>query len=511
MIKHRALIVDDEFAAREMLRRLADWDAAGFEMPVMATNGKEALQLCQSQRFDLIFADIEMPVMDGLTFIAELHKLNQKPRIVIISCHEKFEYAHRALKLGAEDYIIKDLMTPNELQAILCSAVLGDSVPGKPVKPGEDLNLMLQEAVLDRELEDRPLPKEHCAVFLVVPDDYERLSFEQSATAVSLKMDLFAKESDCLAFYYNRAGAVYMLCSLQDSDSSARFINNALVLAESIRCRARRHGLTSVSIGVSDSIENLSALQQACRQAQEAANVRVIAGTGKTILYNSISVRKNLLDFDRLDQLFKRLEDLAYHANVSCVKIVDRLYSAELSSGFADANSYRYINERLWTIMIILAQTRGYPYEKITREMGLDLGEINQMTDKTQITQLFKSFLTRMIATEAGPDSKDIVQNALTLIENEYMTDISLNYIADKLHVHKSYLCRLFKDEVGENIMQYILDMKIKRAKYLLANSHMKLYEISDSLGFTSQQYFSYVFKKQTGSSPNEFKRTQLP
>jgi two-component system, response regulator YesN len=143
--------------------------------------------------------------------------------------------------------------------------------------------------------------------------------------------------------------------------------------------------------------------------------------------------------------------------------------------------------------------------------MGLDLGEINQMTDKTQITQLFKSFLTRMIATEAGPDSKDIVQNALTLIENEYMTDISLNYIADKLHVHKSYLCRLFKDEVGENIMQYILDMKIKRAKYLLANSHMKLYEISDSLGFTSQQYFSYVFKKQTGSSPNEFKRTQLP
>ncbi|MEG1651193.1 MAG: AraC family transcriptional regulator [Oscillospiraceae bacterium] len=102
------------------------------------------------------------------------------------------------------------------------------------------------------------------------------------------------------------------------------------------------------------------------------------------------------------------------------------------------------------------------------------------------------------------------ISAALSLIEKEYTSDISLSYLAEKLHTHKSYLCRIFKEKMGENLMPYIENKRIERAKYLLYNSQMKLSEISESLGFTSPQYFSFVFKKAAGLSPTEFKKTMV-
>jgi AraC-like DNA-binding protein len=71
-----------------------------------------------------------------------------------------------------------------------------------------------------------------------------------------------------------------------------------------------------------------------------------------------------------------------------------------------------------------------------------------------------------------------------------------------------SYLCNHFKKETGKTITEYINELKVRESKRLLKNSKLSLIEISTRLGFSSQSYFHIVFKKHTGITPQEFRKT---
>ena len=107
---YRVLIVDDELAAREMIACLVDWKEIGFEEPDMAKDGRQALEFFRQKSYDIVFTDIEMPFMDGLEMIEEMKREKSGQRFVIISCHESFAYARRALQMGVSEYLIKDLI-----------------------------------------------------------------------------------------------------------------------------------------------------------------------------------------------------------------------------------------------------------------------------------------------------------------------------------------------------------------------------------------------------------------
>ncbi|HHW66231.1 MAG TPA: response regulator [Epulopiscium sp.] len=83
---------------------------------------------------------------------------------------------------------------------------------------------------------------------------------------------------------------------------------------------------------------------------------------------------------------------------------------------------------------------------------------------------------------------------------------LSLTYIADKFYMHKNYISEVFKQKTGISITQYFTRIKMERAKVLIADGRLKVYEISDMLGYKDVEYFSKVFKKYTGVSPTQFR-----
>lgn len=116
---YTAMIVDDEYPARNMLELLIDWQENDFQIIAKAENGKQALALYEKEKPDLIITDIQMPVMDGIELIEEIRKRNPDQYIVVLSCHESFRYAQQAIRLGVKDYLIKDMLTESQLENCL--------------------------------------------------------------------------------------------------------------------------------------------------------------------------------------------------------------------------------------------------------------------------------------------------------------------------------------------------------------------------------------------------------
>lgn len=99
-----------------------------------------------------------------------------------------------------------------------------------------------------------------------------------------------------------------------------------------------------------------------------------------------------------------------------------------------------------------------------------------------------------------------VIQNIKAYIEKNYMSDISLSGLASTFYLSKEHLSRLFKKETGQNLFSYIMELKLEEAKRLLTETDRTLDDIAFSLGFSNGNYFSKVFKKNIGISPNNYR-----
>ncbi len=105
----KVLIADDERLIREGMSTLIDWDNLGFSVCCQAANGIEALELIREHKPDLLLVDIQMPQLNGLQLIEKAREIKSDLLFVIISGHDEFDFARKAINLGVKDYILKPI------------------------------------------------------------------------------------------------------------------------------------------------------------------------------------------------------------------------------------------------------------------------------------------------------------------------------------------------------------------------------------------------------------------
>lgn len=108
---YRVLLVEDDSALRFLYSRMTTWTDCGFQIVKEAKNGKEAIEILQSQSFDLIFTDIRMPFIDGIELVRKLEPMGITTTVVFCSSYDEFEYARQGLIYGVFDYILKPIDT----------------------------------------------------------------------------------------------------------------------------------------------------------------------------------------------------------------------------------------------------------------------------------------------------------------------------------------------------------------------------------------------------------------
>jgi len=115
--------------------------------------------------------------------------------------------------------------------------------------------------------------------------------------------------------------------------------------------------------------------------------------------------------------------------------------------------------------------------------------------------------ITDIVKQRKSELSQNTIDRIMEYLKSHFDEDISLDFLAEKYYMSGSYLSRIFKQYTGNNLTDYLIELRMERAKSLLVLGKYKTYEISQMVGYKSDKYFYRVFKQYTGKSPSEYCR----
>lgn len=108
-MQYKIMFVDDEEQNLFLMEKIVDWEELGFRVCGMALDGLEGIEVFEETDPDVVFVDIRMEEMDGLTLIEELQKKGKNAVFVIVTAYDEFSYAKKAIELGAKNYLLKPI------------------------------------------------------------------------------------------------------------------------------------------------------------------------------------------------------------------------------------------------------------------------------------------------------------------------------------------------------------------------------------------------------------------
>ena len=128
---------------------------------------------------------------------------------------------------------------------------------------------------------------------------------------------------------------------------------------------------------------------------------------------------------------------------------------------------------------------------------------------KLLVLQLYED-VTVLLNQRSEAHPNYIIERARQIIKNRYMEQLSIASLADEVYLTSTYLCALFKQATGQTVNEFLTLVRLEHAKELLANPHIKLYDVCYKVGYLSPSYFSKLFKKYTRMTPSEYREASL-
>ncbi|WP_373216683.1 response regulator [Ruminococcus sp. 5_1_39BFAA] len=514
------MLVDDERPARELLKMTIDWEKTGFKIIYEARNGRQALEYYSVKQPDLIITDVQMPVMDGLEFLEQVKTICPTQKVVILSCHENFSYAKQALKLGVMDYLIKDALTGEVLYNLLEGL-------NKLDDPDDSQNHLLSSSnskILTKALSAIPSEQQE-AVHLLDSNTAKGEEFfcctccMEGFSCLPSEWDILAEElQSCLNESGKGEASVYhghyllILCFMKHQNSQMELFNNRFQSLLLIRKRLELLTGCSITIGVSSQSRHSERLQQLINESYQAFKSKIFQGTGKNLFYNPQYNRNQKFQIDTLNSQFQQIRSsLEKRDKDTILSTLSQIYGKCLD-GIMHYHYLSYVNAVLLEILMENCQKRNVSYETVFGTETLSFDVFDKMNTPDSVLQWFQNCFSRLVeASDMDAPSYSVrIRNILHYIKNNYQQDISLETVADTFWLHKVYLAKIFKQETGKSVNEYIRNVRIEKAKELLLKDYIKINEIVTATGFNNPQSFYTIFKKYVGMTPGEYRDQML-
>lgn len=332
---------------------------------------------------------------------------------------------------------------------------------------------------------------------------------------------LFSAESDPLAFLLidpagmicdgmKQAGAIWAMALPGDViacviNCTAKEIDHLLINTENMRKLLEQATERSVTAGVGEYVEKLSQLDEAYHSAVRSMALRRLLGNGQTLFYRRDVRRVHIwVDYtEYLDKVDESVRSGKLNMIQKLLLILLRKENARLKLPCQYQEIYIQTSEAL-----VRAILRYHDVD--AADLAYDVGfwnDIAKIRNEKSLCHALRLLLVRYM--ELVPDrsvNRLLVEKALHYIRHNYEQRIMLTDMAERLNISASYFSRLFRAETGENFVTCLSRIRIEKAKELLADPNLKIYQIADQVGYADVQYFNHVFRTTTGMTPSAYR-----
>lgn len=534
---YKILIVDDDMLIRKGIRNVIRWSDFDCEICAEASTGEEALELVRKCMPDIVITDIKMPNMDGIELIEKIKAVLPQCKIIILSAYREFEYAQRAIKFGAFDFLLKPTKVEDIINVVQ-KAISEIKKEKTIIEELEKVNRLLQEKL--------PILRENFlfnVIFEMITNENEIIRMaevykvdiknfvmilaecrikEESKKANShlyllgisnILSDFIDKNCCIYTIYLNNSQAVY-IASFKYEIPSKKEELEFFELLKQVKKAAVECFNIDLTLVVSTLGYGIIDLPNKFKECIDAINYRFYFDNEDIIYYKDLSHLFVYVDDKKLKHLKNEIISNVRYGNITNIDMLLSELEETLKKSKADKQyilNFYYL--MLIEINMIKAQVlsdsgQGNQDDKL--ENMEFLNDILKCKNLSELNNVLKISIQKTIEeVQKHNQSKmgSLVKKVIEYIkENYFYNEISLSEISEKFFVSPSYLSRLFKKETGKNISDFINEYRIEKAKELLATTDLKTYEVADKVGIPDPHYFSRIFKRYTGHSPSEYK-----
>lgn len=501
----KILLVDDEKQEREGIRFLINKFGFPLEIAEVA-NGKLALEYIMGHAVDILFTDVKMPYMDGLELAKAVNEHDKNVVIIIFSAYGEFEYAKKACAANAVNYLLKPIEV-EEFETVMKEVIelctqRQQWEQEKISLQKADKKLLLYQMVNSRESVGEIL--ERLKQYGIVLDNKYMffLSVETGSTYFESSEERFNDIlTDCIHMNYeyinlypNHAYILVYGSGRPDGHEMER-------IAKKIYQEMTMEQKGTVSVIVGECFQGTDKLSEKIEKIENLKEETFSYFSGIQYTANiSIEKQSRLEEAARIkDCIFRSIED----KNLPAVRkqledYIKRLEEEKASSAFYTKYTVLDIVKALYSKFSVYNLSVVYETSD----------EIMKCSSLMEMQVILKRILSEIETANENlvEDGSSTVREIQSIINNEYMNDLSLNELAERVFLTPAYISYIFKQETGQNLIKYLTDFRMNKAKELLEQGQMKIVDIGRACGYLNQPYFNRLFKNNFGVTPKQFR-----
>jgi two-component system, response regulator YesN len=537
-------IVDDEFFIRKGLASF-EWEKLGFKVAGVASDGKECLDILKVTPVDVVISDIKMPIMDGLTLSERVHKEYTPCRIILLTGYKDFEYAKAAIKSGVYEYLLKPVDL-HELEVLMTRLKVDLDNERIAKNKMESFELKLQESLphaIESFLEDLVVGKipdlgnieEKLTLFEISMNNsyYSSIVFQIDGAIFNSDnksgIRIFIGIKDFLNGYLSLHKLGYSFCPdenilavLLNFNISAPMASTYDFLSEitisirnSILEKFNAYAPFTVTAGIGNVYSSILSYAVSYQQARQALKRKYFEP--ECAIFYSWKEKSSILNFtaiypyEKENTLINFILEGDMENSIKSLKSFDEECSLYLKQASPENIKNAYL--QLLSMLHRKVSIYGVPLSELMKDHPPFTTFINSFVSLTDLQEGIMQIITDTlqciykINSSVKTSSHIAVGQAVRFIQQHYCQKITLNQVAEQVHLNPSYFSIQFKREMGMNFIDYLKQCRIEKAKELLKNPEFKVYEISSTVGYENPNYFADTFKYCTGMTPLEFRQ----
>jgi len=511
----KVLVVDDEIRQRQSIIRHVDWQQHGMEVIGEAEDAEEALQMSEISKPDLLITDIRLIGRSGLELAAEMRKRNPLLKLIMVTGYEEFEYAKTAVSLNVAAFLVKPVdfgllaqaldqirdehvrsmsqaeeqqqlqLTLQTYKQTARTVFINNLLHGLYVN-GETLRQQAQSLGLLSEPHNRK-------VFVIAAKPEEELSNRVVTETVSGIFGERIEEDVPLQ-------GVFILRS-NDSHEQA---------LQTLAARLTAAGLQEVAIGVGSATSALEGLADSYRQALRAVNQRLLGYAEPVFHWEAVLTAPASSPHTIEEQVEAFLEMLASGDSEAARRLLGELMHHIVGDIQLQGAALRNLCLDLATRVSQVLHEAGIAQKQLPseKEIWTELFSCNEDQELLEATLQLVVKGCEYAGERKRSHAQVIVAKAIAYMNEHYMSNLSLRIVADAVFLSPNYLGALLRTELGISFTDQLTAIRIAKAKELLSNPELKLYEVAACVGYHNFGHFSNVFKRTTGVTPKDY-RTQ--